>query len=327
MSPVVSKELLPKEAASAIARLSDEIRAHDKRYYQQDAPAISDADYDALRLQLEALEKRFPDLIKPSSPTQKVGAAPSATFSKVRHSKPMLSLANAFAKDDVEEFITRVRRFLELPDAAPVELVCEPKIDGLSFTARYEKGKLVHGATRGDGEVGENITENLKTVVPLQLKGSPPDVLEVRGEVYMSKKDFAALNMAREVQEEALFANPRNAAAGSLRQLDPEITRSRALSYFVYGWGETSVPLASTQHGSIEKLHQFGLVTNSLQSAGNLEAVIAYYQSIGATRAKLDYDIDGVVYKIDSLDYQARLGQVARAPAGRLRINSRPSKR
>ncbi len=314
MSPVVSKELLPKEAASAIARLSDEIRAHDKRYYQQDAPAISDADYDALRLQLEALEKRFPDLIKPSSPTQKVGAAPSATFSKVRHSKPMLSLANAFAKDDVEEFITRVRRFLELPDAAPVELVCEPKIDGLSFTARYEKGKLVLGATRGDGEVGENITENLKTVVPLQLKGSPPDVLEVRGEVYMSKKDFAALNMARAAQEEALFANPRNAAAGSLRQLDPEITRSRALSYFVYGWGETSAPLASTQHGSIEKLHQFGLVTNSLQSAGNLEAVIAYYQSIGATRAKLDYDIDGVVYKIDSLDYQARLGQVARAP-------------
>jgi DNA ligase (NAD+) len=311
MNAAISKA----QAAQEIARLSEEIRTHDKRYYQQDAPTISDAEYDALRMQLEAFEKQFPDLVKRDSPTQKVGAAPSETFSKVRHSKPMLSLGNAFTQEDVEEFIARVRRFLELPEDTPVSILCEPKIDGLSFTARYEQGTLVLGATRGDGEVGENITQNLRTVLPMKLKGSPPDILEVRGEVYMSKHDFTALNKARMAQEEALFANPRNAAAGSLRQLDPEITRARALSYFVYGWGEMSAPLAKTQEGTITRLTSFGLTTNPrMQLARTVDEVMTFYQTIGDTRAALDYDIDGVVYKVDSLDYQARLGQVARAP-------------
>lgn len=311
MNPVAGKA----HAAHEIATLSDEIRAHDKRYYQQDAPTINDAEYDALRLRLEALEKQFPDLVKPDSPTQKVGAAPSETFSKVRHSKPMLSLGNAFAREDVEEFLARVRRFLELAEHAPVAIVCEPKIDGLSFTARYEHGALVLGATRGDGEVGENITQNLRMVLPSTLKGSPPDILEVRGEVYMSKHDFAALNKVRSAAEEALFANPRNAAAGSLRQLDPEITRSRALSYFVYGWGELSAPLAKTQEATIHQLSSFGLTTNlRMKIAHTVDDVMAFYKAIGDERAALDYDIDGVVYKVDSLDYQARLGQVARAP-------------
>ena len=309
------KQLSHAQAAQEIAALSDEIRAHDKRYYQQDTPNISDAEYDKLRLRLEALEEQFPDLVQPDSPTQKVGAAPSETFSKTRHSKPMLSLGNAFTQEDIEEFIARVRRFLELPEDVLMALVCEPKIDGLSFTARYEKGMLTLGATRGDGEVGENITENLKTLLPLELKGSPPDILEVRGEVYMSKRDFAALNQTRLQEEEPLFANPRNAAAGSLRQLDPRITRSRALSYFVYGWGGLSAPLAATQAGSIAKLHSFGLTTNpQMRTLTTLHEVMEFYSAIGDQRSALDYDIDGVVYKIDNLDYQARLGQVARAP-------------
>ena len=310
-----AKQLTHAQAAQAIAALSDEIRAHDKRYYQQDAPSISDGDYDALRQRLEILETQFPDLVKPDSPTQKVGAAPSETFSKTRHSKPMLSLGNAFTREDVEEFTKRVRRFLELPEDAPFAIVCEPKIDGLSFTARYERGVLVLGATRGDGEVGENITPNLRTVLPSTLKGSPPEILEVRGEVYMSKHDFAALNKARAAADEPLFANPRNAAAGSLRQLDPEITRARALSYFVYGWGELSAPLSKTQAGTLEQLHSFGLTINPrIRTAQTLDEVMAFYQAIGDARAALDYDIDGIVYKVDSLEYQARLGQVARAP-------------
>ena len=311
MNAAVSKA----QAVREIAMLSGEIRGHDKRYYQQDAPTISDADYDKLRLRLEALEKQFPDLVKPDSPTQKVGAAPAETFSKTRHRKPMLSLGNAFTREDVEEFLARVRRFLELPEDAPVSMLCEPKIDGLSFTARYEHGALVLGATRGDGEVGENITQNLRTVLPDTLKGSPPDILEVRGEVYMGKHDFAALNKARAAEEEALFANPRNAAAGSLRQLDPEITRSRALGYFVYGWGELSAPLAKTQEGTLTKIESFGLTINPrMKMAHTVDEVMAFYKTIGDERASLDYDIDGVVHKIDSLDYQARLGQVARAP-------------
>ena len=302
-------------AQQEIARLRAEIRAHDARYYQQDAPSISDAEYDRLRLRLIELEAEFPDLVTPDSPTQKVGAAPAEGFGKVRHSVPMLSLANAFMREDVAEFIARIRRFLELPQTEVVELLCEPKIDGLSFSARYEHGKFVLGATRGDGEEGENITENLTTILPPTLQGNPPALLEVRGEVYMGKADFAALNAARAAAEEAPFANPRNAAAGSLRQLDAAITASRTLRYFVYGWGEVSAPLAATQQASIAALGRFGFAVNPrVQCADSVDAVMQFYEALGQDRAGLDYDIDGVVYKVNRLDWQARLGQVARAP-------------
>ncbi len=304
-----------EDAAHEIARLSDEIRAHDKRYYQDDAPTISDAEYDTLRQRLEQLEADYPELIRADSPTQKVGVAPSETFSKVRHSRPMLSLANAFTREDVEEFITRIRRFLELDENETIELVAEPKIDGLSFTARYEHGKLVLGATRGDGEVGENITENLKHVLPVALKNNPPALLEVRGEVYMRKSDFAALNDSRVAAEEPLFANPRNAAAGSLRQLDASITAARKLSYFVYSWAEVSAPLAETQRGFIDAFAAFGLATNPRMAVlTDADAIMNYYEALGRDRAGLEYDIDGVVYKVNRLDWQQRLGQVARAP-------------
>ncbi len=308
--------LTPDDAAREIAQLSEQIRAHDISYYRNDAPTISDAEYDALRARLEFLEGQFPELVKPDSPTQKVGAAPAETFSKVKHSVPMLSLANAFSAEDVQEFIERIRRFLELPEAQEIAVTVEPKIDGLSFSARYENGKLVQAATRGDGEVGEDITANIRTIqhFPAQLNGAPA-VLEVRGEVYMDKRDFAALNAAREAAGEALFANPRNAAAGSLRQLDPAITAARKLSYFVYGWGELSAPLAASQYESVRKLEALGFVTNPrMCRAQNTAAILAEYEALGTARATLPYDIDGIVYKVDRLDYQQRLGFVARAP-------------
>lgn len=305
-----------EQAQKDIARLSDEIRAHDKRYYQQDAPTVSDAEYDALRQQLEQLEKQFPELLRSDSPTQKVGAAAGEGFAKVTHSVPMLSLSNAFSEDDVAEFIQRVRNFLELADDAPVELIAEPKIDGLSFSARFEQGALVKAATRGDGEVGEDVTANLR-----QVKGFPhsianaPDVLEVRGEIYMRKDDFAALNKSQETAGKKIFANPRNAAAGSMRQLDPSITAQRRLSYFVYSWGELSAPLADTQYGSIQKLRDLGFAVNDdMQICAGLEAVMAHYVQARDHRAELAYDIDGYVYKVNRLDWQRRLGQVARAP-------------
>ncbi|PZP83805.1 MAG: DNA ligase (NAD(+)) LigA [Azospirillum brasilense] len=299
-----------------IARLSAEIRAHDARYYQQDAPSISDAQYDALRQQLETLEAAHPELVQPDSPTQTVGASAAEGFGKVTHRVPMLSLANAFSRDDVEDFIGRVRRFLELPDDAEVALVCEPKIDGLSFSARFEQGKLVQAATRGDGMVGEDITANMRAVqgFPTSLQGAP-DVLEVRGEVYMRKDDFAALNAAQEAAGKKIFANPRNAAAGSLRQLDAAITAQRKLSYFVYSWGELSAPLADTQHGSIERLAQCGFHTNPRTVlCESSDALVAQYDATQAERSALPYDIDGMVYKVNRLDWQRRLGQVARAP-------------
>lgn len=305
--------LTREDAAKEIATLSDEIRAHDKRYYQQDAPSITDAEYDALRQRLEALEKQFPELVTPDSPTQKVGAAPAEGFGKVRHSKPMLSLDNAFSEEDVREWDARIREYLKLSADAEVAYVCEPKIDGLSFTARYENGVLVQGATRGDGEVGEDITANLKTILPNQLINHPPAVLEVRGEVYMSHADFAVLNATRSEAEK--FANPRNAAAGSLRQLDPGITRARKLSYFVYSWGEVSVPLATTQFETLMKLRQFGFETNPAATrAATCDALLKDYRAIGSARSGLGYDIDGMVYKVDRLDYQERLGFKARSP-------------
>lgn len=305
--------LTREEAVKEIAALSSEIRAHDVRYYQNDAPSISDAEYDALRQRLEALEKQFPELVTPDSPTQKVGAAPAEGFGKVRHSKPMLSLDNAFSEADVREWDARIREYLKLSADAEVAYVCEPKIDGLSFSARYENGVLVQGATRGDGEVGEDITANLKTILPNQLINNPPAVLEVRGEVYMSHADFAALNATRSDAEK--FANPRNAAAGSLRQLDPEITRARKLSYFVYSWGEVNAPIAETQFESLAQLAQFGLATNpSASCAATCDLLLKGYQAIGSVRSGLGYDIDGMVYKVDRLDYQERLGFKARSP-------------
>ena len=312
------------DAALEIAELTAQIREHDAHYYQKDAPIISDAEYDALRRRLEALENEFPELVHSDSPTQKVGAAPTEAFSKVQHSMPMLSLANAFTEEDVSEFIARIRRFLELPENEPIALVCEPKIDGLSFSARYEDGVLTQAATRGDGEVGEDITRNIKTITgfPSKLENAP-HVLEVRGEVYMSKADFAALNAARAKASEPLFANPRNAAAGSLRQLDPTVTAERRLSYFVYGWGDCSAEFqfGKTQLERILKLNILGFRTfprtgdiATLVSADSMPAVIGYYNDMLKNRGSLAYDIDGLVYKVNRLDWQARLGTVARAP-------------
>ncbi len=311
MSPAAKKS-----AADEIAQLTQEIRAHDVRYYQKDAPTVSDAEYDKLRQRLEELEAQFPDLVAPDSPTQKVGAAPSETFSKVRHAVPMLSLGNAFDENDINEFLIRIRRYLDLEDDAEVAVTSEPKIDGLSFTARYESGKITRAATRGDGEVGEDITANIKTIsdFPSALKGAPT-VLEVRGEVYMDKRDFAALNKTQEKEGKPLFANPRNAAAGSLRQLDPTITAERKLSYFVYGWGELSEPLAVTQYDSVKRLGELGFTTNPrMKLCKSTDAILKEYNAVGEARASLDYDIDGMVYKVNELELQRRLGFVARAP-------------
>jgi DNA ligase (NAD+) len=310
-------DLTTDEAEAEIARLSAEIRKHDRAYYQNDAPKISDAAYDALRLRLIAIEDRFPLLVRPDSPTQKIGAAPSGKFGEVRHARPMLSLGNAFNDEDVADFIARVRRFLGLSDTDEVRFTAEPKIDGLSASLRYEKGELVLGATRGDGETGENITANLKTLkdIPHRLGGEVPDVLEVRGEVYMSHAEFAALNERQREAGKPEYKNPRNAAAGSLRQIDPAITASRSLKFFAYAWGEVSAPLADTQFDAVQRLGQLGFTVNpEMIVTGEVAELLAAYRDIEKRRATLDYDIDGVVYKVDRLDYQERLGQVARAP-------------
>lgn len=308
-----------EDAAKELAQLTKSLAEHDKRYYQDDAPTISDAEYDQLRARVNALEAAFPELVRKDSPSQKVGAAPARGFKKVQHRVPMLSLANAFSEEDVADFLARIRRFLGLGEAEEVAIVCEPKIDGLSFSALYEKGKFVRGATRGDGSEGEDITANLATIasLPQQLKGSGwPDVLEVRGEVYMGKEDFLALNQAQEAAGKPVFANPRNAAAGSLRQLDPDITASRNLRYFAYGWGDVSAPIADTQWACLEQLAAWGLVVNldKMRKAAAVQDIMAYYDMMQAERAQLSYDIDGLVYKVNRLDLQQRLGFVARAP-------------
>ncbi|MPY68728.1 MAG: NAD-dependent DNA ligase LigA [Alphaproteobacteria bacterium] len=305
------------EAAEELARLADEIARHDRLYYQQDAPAISDAEYDALRRRNEEIEARFPHMVREDSPSKRVGAAPASGFGKVRHAVPMLSLGNAFGDDDVREFFARIRRFLNLPADQPVTVVGEPKIDGLSITLRYEKGRFALGATRGDGREGENVTENLRTIrdIPHTLPGSVPDVLEVRGEVYMSHADFAKLNEAREAAGEAIFANPRNAAAGSLRQLDPSITEKRPLRFFGYSWGEASGRLADTHWDFLQRLKSWGFRVNpEVRRCDSAEDALALHRDIGEKRALLGYDIDGVVYKVDRLDWQERLGFVSRAP-------------
>jgi DNA ligase (NAD+) len=314
-SPV--EKLTPLEARAEHARLGEEIEQHDRHYYQQDAPVIPDAEYDALRLRYEALEKAFPELVTSQSLTKKVGAKPSEKFAKVKHAVPMLSLGNVFSDDDVFEFVARVRRFLGLAENAPVRFTAEPKIDGLSCSLRYEQGKLVQAATRGDGYEGEDVTANIRTLrdIPQRLAGDPPPVLEARGEVYMTHADFTALNDRQTAAGKPLFANPRNAAAGSLRQLDSKITAERPLRFFAYAWGETSELPAPTQAGVLDAFRGYGLPVNPLtvlcQSA---EDMLAHYRRIEAQRATLGYDIDGVVYKVDDITLQERLGFVSRAP-------------
>ena len=305
------------DAANRLMRLAKEIAKHNRLYHTQDAPEISDADYDALVRENNALEAQFPHLIRADSPNKLVGAAPAGHLTKITHAKPMLSLDNAFADEDVVDFVGRVRRFLNLADDAEVVLTAEPKIDGLSCSLRYEGGTLVMAATRGDGQVGEDVTANVRTIadIPQQITGNVPNVFEVRGEVYMSKSDFDAINARAEAEGTKLFANPRNAAAGSLRQKDAKITAARPLRFLAHGWGEaTSLP-GETQFDVIKTIESWGLpVDPRFVRLNSTAEVLAHYRSIEALRADLPFDIDGVVYKVDRLDWQARLGFVAKAP-------------
>jgi DNA ligase (NAD+) len=298
-------------------RLALELEGHDKRYYQDDAPSVTDAEYDALRQRFNAIEKRFPEFVSSDSPSQKVGAAPSGRFKKVRHAVSMLSLDNAFAEQDVIDFAGRIARFLKLPDDK-IDFSAEPKIDGLSMSLRYEGGELVTAATRGDGAEGEDVTANIRTLedVPQKLKGrNVPDVCEVRGEVYMTKKAFLALNERQKTAGDTIFANPRNSAAGSLRQKDPSITASRPLGFFAYAWGEMSAMPENTQSGMIHWFERCGFKTNPLTKlCHSVDQLIAFHRKIEEQRAELDYDIDGVVYKVDRIDWQERLGFVSRTP-------------
>jgi len=315
MKPV--EKLGSAEAQKELDKLAREIAEHDRHYYLQDAPKISDAGYDALRRRNAEIEARFPLLVRPDSPSHRVGAKASEKFAKVVHRVPMLSLDNAFDDQDVEEFLGRVRRFLGLKDGQNVAVTAEPKIDGLSASLRYEKGLLVQGATRGDGQEGEDITANLRTIsdIPLRLKGKPPAVLEVRGEVYMTHKAFEALNKRQAKDGKPTYANPRNSAAGSVRQLDPSITASRSLNFFAYTWGDISELPAKTQSGMLEKFEEYGFIVNPLvKQCETLEQILKFYRDIETRRARLGYDIDGVVYKVDRLDLQERLGFVSRSP-------------
>ncbi len=306
------------QAQAAHRDLTALIEAHNRRYYVEDAPIVSDAEYDALFRRLVEIERRFPALATPESPTQRVGGAPGGGFGKITHSRPMLSLDNAFAEGDVLDFAARIRRFLGLALDVPLAIVAEPKIDGLSAALRYEKGHFVQGATRGDGRVGEDITANLRTLddVPMRLKGDDvPEVIEIRGEVYMRRDEFALLNAAQAEAGKPLFANPRNAAAGSLRQLDTAVTAGRKLHFFAYAWGEASSLPADTHWAMLACFSRWGLVTNPLSEAcPGIEAALALYRRLAAGRAGLAYEIDGVVYKVDRLDWQERLGHVSRSP-------------
>jgi DNA ligase (NAD+) len=317
-SNVPVADLTEEQAKAELKRLAAEIGEHDKRYYQDDAPTVSDADYDALRRRNEEIEALFPELVRTDSPSRRVGAQPSQKFAKVRHAVPMLSLGNAFSDDEVIEFVERVRRFLRLPVEEKVVFTAEPKIDGLSCTLRYERGRLVRGATRGDGTEGEEVTANVRTLadIPDTLRGKRvPDICEVRGEVYMTKSAFVALNERQKAAGRQVFANPRNSAAGSLRQLDPTITASRPLGFFAYSWGEMSAMPAQTQSSMLDWFASCGFKTNPLtQVCDAVDAMLSFHHEIEAQRAGLDYDIDGVVYKVDRLDWQQRLGFVSRNP-------------
>ena len=312
----MARELTEAQAANRLEALARDIARHDKLYHDQDAPEISDADYDALVRENLELEARFPQLVRADSPSQQLGAAPTGGLAKVAHAKAMLSLENAFATEEVEEFVARIKRFLALPADAFVAMTAEPKIDGLSCSLRYEKGALVLAATRGDGTVGEDVTANARTItdIPQRVVGAP-EVLEVRGEVFMSKADFEALNERQEAAGGKVFANPRNAAAGSLRQKDPSITAARPLRFLAHGWGEVSEPLADTQYEAMKAIEGFDIpVTDLLVRCNEVEEMLAHYRAIEKARADLPFDIDGVVYKVDRLDLQERLGFVARAP-------------
>ncbi|MFT3811185.1 MAG: NAD-dependent DNA ligase LigA [Micropepsaceae bacterium] len=311
-------DLTAKEARAEHTRLVLVIDKHDIAYHQKDAPTVSDAEYDALKRRLLEVETRFPELVTLDSPSAKVGAKPSEKFAKVKHARPMLSLDNAFTQSEVADFLARVRRFLNLGADEVLEISAEPKIDGLSASLRYEAGELTVGATRGDGAEGENVTANLKTVkgIPHALKGKDlPAVFEVRGEVYFPKDKFAALNEKLVAAGKEPYANPRNTAAGSLRQLDASITASRDLQFFAYAWGEVSELPAETQAGVVKQLGKWGFTTNPLMKVlKTLEEIMAYYADIEARRAERPYDIDGVVYKVNRLDLQERLGFVSRSP-------------
>src|SRR5712691_7079983 len=317
-SKTPTDKLTEAQAKAELARLAAAIGEHDKRYYQEDAPTVSDAAYDALRRRNEAIEARFPDLVRADSPSGRVGAQPAAKFAKVRHAVPMLSLGNAFDDEEVREFVERVRRFLRLPEDERIAFTAEPKIDGLSCTLRYEGGRLVRGATRGDGSEGEDVTPNVKTLadIPDELRGKGvPEICEVRGAVYMTKSAFLKLNARQQAAGRQVFVNPRNSAAGSLRQLDPAITASRPLGFFAYGWGEISALPAGTQSGMVEWFAARGFKTNPLMRVcDQVEAMLAFHHQIESQRGTLDYDIDGVVYKVDRLDWQQRLGFVSRNP-------------
>ena len=317
-SSIPVEKLSQAQARSELRRLAAEIADHDKRYYQEDAPTVSDAAYDALRRRNEEIEWRFPGLARTDSPSRRVGAAPAQKFAKARHAVPMLSLGNAFSDDEVAEFAERVRRFLRLPQDERLAFMAEPKIDGLSCSLRYESGRIARAATRGDGFEGEDVTANVATIrdIPGTLTGSSiPEVCEIRGEIYMNHADFAALNQRQQKENKQTFANPRNAAAGSLRQLDPSITASRPLRFFAYSYGQMSSIPAKTQSGMLEWSAHTGFTVNPLtRICETVDELIAFHRDLEMRRATLGYDIDGVVYKVDRLDWQQRLGFVSRNP-------------
>jgi len=310
-------KLTRAEAARELERLAAEIAGHDRRYHQEDAPTISDADYDALVRRNLEIEAEFPDLVRDDSPSRRVGSKPAEKFGKIRHAVPMLSLSNAFSEEEVAEFLGRIRRFLNLKPDEELAVTAEPKIDGLSISIRYENHRLVEAATRGDGFEGENVTANVLTIasIPRRLPAEAPKLIEVRGEIYMSHKDFAALNEKQNQAGEKVFANPRNAAAGSLRQLDSAITAARPLQFFAYAWGEAPELPGKTQWDVVQAFKSWGLPTNPLMKlCRSAEELLAQYHAIEAKRASLGYDIDGVVYKVNRLDWQERLGFVSRSP-------------
>jgi len=318
MAEIPVDTLTEDQARAALDQLSAELAHHDALYYADAAPEISDADYDELKRRALDIEARFPSLSSPVSPSQRVGAPVSTQFAEVRHGVPMLSLDNAFDEGEVRDFVARIARFLKLPGDEPIAFVAEPKIDGLSASLRYEHGVLVQGATRGDGRTGEDVTANLRTIadIPQTLTGSGwPDVIEIRGEVYAPNAAFDAFNAAAEAEGKRTYANPRNFAAGSLRQKDPAITARRPLTFFAYAWGETSAPFADTQHGALEAFRSWGFKVNTRsRRVEGAEGLIDIYRGLETDRSGLGYDIDGVVYKVDRLDWQQRLGFIARSP-------------